>query len=60
MPLGRRLEYRHGRPLTAAGEPATEDYWRRYAGTLIVLGLVVWLAARVARNATGIGWVIGP
>lgn len=58
--LGRRLEFRHGQPLTAAGEQATEDHWRRYAGVLIVLGLVVWLAARVAGHAAGIGWGIRP
>lgn len=58
--LGRRLEYRHGRPLTAAGEPATEDHWRRYARTLLVLGFVVWLAVHAVATATMTGRGIWP
>lgn len=58
--LGRRLEFRHGRPLTAAGEPATEGHWRRYARAMMILGFVVWLAVHMMGSAAMAGWGIRP
>ena len=50
MLLGRWLEFRYSRPLTATGEPATVAHLRRYALVLGILGLVAWLAANLVGN----------
>jgi hypothetical protein len=50
MPAGRLMEFRHGRPTTATGEPATPAHLRRYALVLTVFGLGVWIAAKLASN----------
>jgi hypothetical protein len=48
--LGRWLEFRSGRPLTAAGEPATPAHLRRYALVLGLVGLGVWVVANLVGN----------
>lgn len=50
MLLGRRLEFRHSRPMTAAGEPATVDDLRRYSLVLGLLGPGVWLVVHLVGN----------
>src|SRR5262245_15897377 len=50
MLLGRWLEFRYSRPLTAMGEPATVADLRRYALVLGIIGLVAWLAANLVGN----------
>jgi hypothetical protein len=50
MLLGRWVEFRYGRPLTAAGEPATAAHLRRYALALGALGLGAWVAANLVGN----------
>jgi hypothetical protein len=50
MLLGRWLEFRYSRPLTATGEPANGDHLRRYAWGLGLLGLGAWLAANLVGN----------
>jgi hypothetical protein len=48
--LGRWLEFRSGRPLTATGEPATVAHLRRYALVLSLLGVAVWVVANLVGN----------
>jgi hypothetical protein len=50
MFLGRLIEYRGGQPMTAAGEPATAAHLRRYFVVLSILGLGIWVAAKLATN----------
>jgi hypothetical protein len=50
MLLGRWLEFRYGRPLTAMGEPATAADLRRYALALGTVGLGTWVAANLIGN----------
>jgi hypothetical protein len=50
MFLGRWLEFRSSRPLTAAGEPATVADLRRYALVLGMLGLVAWVVANLVGH----------
>lgn len=50
MLLGRWLEFRYSRPLTATGEPASGDHLRRYAWGLGLVGLAGWVAANLVGN----------
>lgn len=50
MALGRWAEFRHGQPLTATGEPATNADLRRYVLGLSTLGFGLWIAANVVGN----------
>jgi hypothetical protein len=50
MLLGRWVEFRYSRPLTATGEPATAAQLRRYALALGALGLGAWVAANLVGN----------
>jgi hypothetical protein len=50
LPLGRWLEFRHGSPLTATGEPATPTHLRRYAAVVAASGLGVWCLANLLAN----------
>jgi hypothetical protein len=50
MLLGRWLEFRCGRPLTATGEPATVAHLRRYALALSLAGLGAWVAVNLVGN----------
>jgi hypothetical protein len=44
---GRRVEFRRGAALTAAGEPATEADLRRYLRWTALIGLAVWATAKL-------------
>jgi hypothetical protein len=35
---------------TAEGEPATLAHWRRYAGSLVVITMVVWIVLRIVSR----------
>ena len=50
MLLGRCLEFRSGRPLTAMGTPATAAQLRRNAPVLSLLGITVWILANLIGN----------
>jgi hypothetical protein len=50
MLIGRRMEFRYGRPLTAMGEPASVADLRRYTLVLSILGLGIWIAAKLVAN----------
>jgi hypothetical protein len=50
MLLARRMEFRHGQPLTATGEPATVAHLRRYALVVSILGLGIWVAAKLVAS----------
>jgi hypothetical protein len=50
MLLARRMEFRHGQPLTATGEPATAAHLRRYALVVTILGLGIWVAAKLVAS----------
>jgi hypothetical protein len=50
MLMGRWLEFRSSRPLTATGEPADGDHLHRYAWGLGLLGLAGWVAANLVGN----------
>jgi hypothetical protein len=50
MLLGRWIEFRYSRPMTAAGEPATADHLRRYTLVLSILAIGAWVAANLVGN----------
>ena len=50
MLLGRWTEFRHARPMTAMGEPATAAHLRRYTLVLSTLGFGIWVAANLVGN----------
>ena len=50
MLIGRLIEFRYGQPMTATGEPATAAHLRRYVLWSQVLGLGIWVAAKLVAN----------
>jgi hypothetical protein len=47
---GRWLEIRSGAAMTATGEPATINHFKRYVVVLLPAAVVVWIAAKVIGN----------
>lgn len=50
MLLARGFEFWKGHPRTAEGAPATTGHFRRYALTLLGIGIPLWIAANVLGN----------
>lgn len=46
----RGADFYFGNPLTASGTPATSRHLLRYAPTVLVAGLAVWVAANLIGN----------
>jgi hypothetical protein len=50
MIAGRWFEFRSGKPLTSAGEPATAEQHRRYGLSAGALGVGIWFIANFIGN----------
>ena len=50
MLIGRRVEFRYSRPTTATGDPATAVHLRRYTVWLTMLGLGIFVVAKLIAN----------
>ena len=50
MMFARWFEFRVGYPMTATGEPATEEHLRRYVLITSIVGLAAWVLANVAGH----------
>ncbi len=55
LPVTRWVEFLGGDPRTSTGEPASIDHFRRYASVTILLGVAVWVAAKLISSAGPIG-----
>jgi hypothetical protein len=48
--MGRWLEFRYSQPTTAMGEPATVAHLRRYTAVVSIVGLGIWVAAKLVAS----------